>query len=131
MTRMFRKGFKPKSTTKAAKSIIRNEMDGYYSPESRPDYGGKSTIENMTIDGNSATDGDYMYRGYVSPYRKAAALVDGGCFACYYSQQSKMLGKIYGQENVESWTGHKIHSTYRHLIGREYAAMIREQNNKP
>lgn len=39
-----------------------------------------------------------------------------------------MLGKIYGKDNVKNWSGDKVHNTYKHLIGREYAAMLRERN---
>ncbi|MDR0850769.1 MAG: hypothetical protein LBN07_04855 [Christensenellaceae bacterium] len=127
MPKMFTSGFKPKSTTKKARKIIRSEMNSYYSPKIRPDYSGKSTIENMTTDGNATTGYHKRNNQHITPYHKATALVDGGSFACYYSDQKQMLGKIYGKANVEKWDGNKIHNTYKHLISREYAAMVRKK----
>ncbi len=116
---MFTKGFKPKSTTKKAKSIIRSEIKGYYSPSMRG--GGKSTLANMKADADA-----YSYGRGKSDWTKGKELVNAGCFACYYSQQQKMLNKIYGKRNVDKWDGEKIHNTYGNLIGREYASMLRE-----
>ena len=116
---MFTKGFKPKSTTKKAKSIIRSEIKGYYSPSMRG--GGKSALANMKADADA-----YSYGRGKSDWIKGKELVNAGCFACYYSQQQKMLNKIYGKRNVDKWDGEKIHNTYGNLIGREYASMLRE-----
>lgn len=121
--RMFTTGFKPKSTTKKAKSIIRGEIKSYYSP-SRKGYG-KSSLSNMQGDANSYSAG----RG-TSDLNKGKELVNAGCFACYYSDQAKMLSKIYGKKTVDKWDGHKIHNTYGNLIGREYASMLREKQRK-
>lgn len=125
MAKMFTKGFKPKSTTKEAKKIIRDEIKNYYSPSSRG--GGNSTLENMKRDAESYGK---AWRCPDTDYHKGAGLVDGGSFACYYSDQDKMLAKIYGKENVAKWDGEKTHNTYKHLIGREYAAMLREREKK-
>lgn len=42
MPKMFSKGFKPKSTTKKAKSIIRNEMLSYFPAR---EYGTKTRLD--------------------------------------------------------------------------------------
>ena len=84
-------------------------------------------MDNMKRDAD-AYDGGYLSRYPKSDYTKGAGLVDGGCFACYYDDQRVMLGKIYGKDNVKNWSGDKVHNTYKHLIGREYAAMLRERN---
>lgn len=124
MAKFFTKGFKPKSTTKEAKQIIRNEINYYFDPS---EYNSAQTsLQAMKIDADSYNNGRPK-NIWQSDYHKGAGLVDAGCFACYYSDQSKMLGKIYGQDNVANWSGQKIHSTYRHLIGREYNAMLTEQ----
>lgn len=127
MAKMFTSGFKPKSTTKEAKKIIRAEINSYYSPKNRG-YG-SSTLANMKSAADSY-DGGFLSRYPKSDYTKGAGLVDAGCFACYYSDQMEMLGKIYGRENVEKWSGDKIHNTYKHLIGREYNQMLQEQAKK-
>ncbi len=121
MARMFTSGFKPKSTTKKAKSIIRNEIKSYYGDDSENRTYGKNFLKNMKQDADSYSEG----RGK-SDWIKGKELVNAGCFACYYSQQQKMLNKIYGKRNVDKWDGQKIHNTYGNLIGREYASMLRE-----
>ena len=109
-----RKAYKPKSTTSKAKSLIRGEIKHRYSP-SATGYG-RSTVTNMKHDAESGW----------------ANLVDSGNFRCYYDDQAKFLSKIYGKKNVDKWSGQKIHNTYKHLIGREYASMVREsQKTKP
>lgn len=123
MEKMFAKGFKPKSTTKEAKSIIRGEIKSYYSPSMKG--GGKSALSNMKQDADA-----YSYGYGKSDMIKGKELVNAGCFACYYSQQQKMLNKIYGKKNVDKWSGEKIHNTYGNLIGREYASMLREREKK-
>ena len=123
MAKMFTSGFKPKSTSKKAKSIIRGEIKGYYSPSSTG-YG-KSALMNMKGDADSYSAG----RG-TSDWNKGKELVNAGCFACYYDDQRKMLSKIYGKKNVDKWDGQKVHNTYGNLIGREYAAMLRESKKK-
>lgn len=127
MAKMFTSGFKPKSTTKAAKNIIRSEIKGYYSPSVKG--GGRSSLANMKRDAD-AYDGGYISHYPKTDYTKGAGLVQAGCFACYFDDQRVMLGKIYGKDNVEKWSGDKVHETYKHLIGREYAAMLSEQRHK-
>ena len=127
MAKMFSSGFKPKSTTKAAKGIIRSEIKHYYSPSRKG--GGRSALANMQRDAD-AYDGGFLSRYPKTDYTKGAGLVQAGCFACYFSDQRVMLGKIYGKDNVEKWSGDKVHETYKHLIGREYEAMLNEQKRK-
>ena len=122
----FKKGYKPKSTTKKAKAVIRSEIAEHFSPKCK---GGRSTLENMKRDAD-AYDGGFLSRYPKTDYTKGAALVDAGCLACYYDDQRVMLGQIYGVENVQNWTGDKVHNTYKHLIGREYAAMLRERDKR-
>jgi hypothetical protein len=122
--KMFTSGFKPKSTTVKAKKIIRSEIHGYYSPKNRPDYSGNTTAQNVALDAQSG-----WHNGIPNTdYHKGANLVDSGCFACYYNDQRKMLGQIYGKDNVEKWDGQKVHQTYKHLIAREYTNMRKDEN---
>lgn len=121
MARFFTKGFKPKSTTKKAKSIIRNEIKSYYGDDAQNRTYGKDYIKNMHEDAEACSYG----RGK-SDWTKGKELVNAGCFACYYSQEQKMLNKIYGKRNVDKWDNDKIHQTYGNLIGREYASLLRE-----
>ena len=51
-------------------------------------------------------------------------MVDGGFYACYYSQTDKMLGKIYGKKNVAKWSNEKKWNTYKHLIARETNSIV-------
>lgn len=122
----FRDGLSsPKSTTKKAKNIIRNEIKRFYIDR---DFGNeKDYVANMKA------DIDYRFgnrcQNY-SDYCKGKAMVDVGNFACYYDDQSVMLSKIYGKEKVDSWDGHKVNDIYGNLIGREYAAMLCERARK-
>lgn len=125
MAQMFTKGFKPKSTTKEAKKIIRKEIEKYYGHGREKSYGVKSAVEAMQKDANSYSAGCGK-----SDWGKGKELVNAGCFACYYSDQRQMLSKIYGKRNVDKWDGTKIHDTYGNLIGREYALMLREKEVK-
>ena len=125
MAKMFTSGFKPKSTTKKAKSIIRNEIKSYYGDDAQNRTYGKDYIKNMHEDAEVYSEG----RGK-SDWNKGKELVNAGCFACYYSQQRKMLDKIYGKRNVDKWDNDKIHHTYGNLIGREYSSMLREEKRK-
>lgn len=122
MAKMFTAGFKPKSTTKKAKSLIRNEMLSFYNAK---EYGVKTRLEAMSKDANS-----YSYGRGKTDWVKGKELVNAGCFRCYYSDQAEFLSKIYGKKNVAKWGGHKIHDIYGNLIGREYASMLREKRNK-
>ena len=123
MAQMFTKGFKPKSTTKKAKEIIRKEMLSYFPAR---EYGTKTNLDAMKKDAEAASVPSKFSNDFV----KGKRLVDAGCLACYYSDQKKMLSKIYGKDNVAKWDGNKTHDTYRHLIGREYAAMLRERGRR-
>ncbi len=125
MAQMFTSGFKPKSTIKEAKKIIRKEIESYYGHGREKEYGVKSAVEAMQKDANAYSAG----RGK-SDWGKGKELVNAGCFACYYSDQRQMLSKIYGKRNVDKWDGNKVHETYGNLIGREYASMLRERNKK-
>lgn len=113
--------YKPKSTTKKAKAIIRNEMLSYFPAQ---DYGTKTRLQAMKKDADAGNGGR---RVYVSNYDKGAYLVQSGCCAIYYGDQAKMLSKIYGKKNVDKWSSNKIHNTYKHLIGREYDSMQKEK----
>lgn len=124
MARMFTSGFKPKSTSQKAKTIIRNEMLSYFPAR---EYGVKSNLQAMKKDADAGNGGRY---GYSSDYEKGSYLVQGGCCAISYYDQRKMLAKIYGKQNVDNWPDDKVFNTYKHLIGREYAAMLRERNKR-
>lgn len=105
-----------RSTSNEARKIIRGEIKKYYT--------GKGGLTQMKTDANN-----YSYGKRYSDWEKGSRLVDAGSFACYHSDQKKMLKKIYGSR-VEDWDGDKTHGTYRGLIGREYAAMLREREDK-
>ena len=117
--------FKPKSNSKKAKGIIRSEIRSYFKAS---EYGTRSSLDAMKKDANAYNCGDSP-RVRHSNYQKGAGLVDGGYLVCYYDDQKKMLRKIYGKK-VDDWSGEKTHATYRHLIGREYDAMLREREKK-
>lgn len=68
-----------------------------------------------------------IYPKYANDFVKGKGLVNAGRCACYYDDQRKMLSKIYGKRNVDKWDGQKIHDSYGNLIGREYAAMLKEK----
>ena len=114
----------PKSTTKAAKTAVRSEIRSFFSPSTGK--GGRSSLENMKKAADSY-NADMLPKYHPSDYTKGAALVDGGWMASVPEEQSRLLSKIYGKENVKSWSADKIHNTYRHLVGREYDAMLREK----
>lgn len=115
-----------KSNSSAAKKVVRDEIKAYFKPH---EYGVRSTVDAMKKDAD-AYNADMPKKYKPSNYAKGAALVDGGSLACYYDDQRKMLAKIYGKDKVKSWDGEKVHNTYKHLIGREYAAMIDEKEQK-
>ena len=71
MAKMFTSGFKPKSNTKKAKSIIRSEIRS-------SEFNAKSL--KSQIDSFRRYD-----RDVVNGYTGGKKLVDGGSFACYYS----------------------------------------------
>lgn len=110
------------SNSKTAKNIIRSEMLSYFNPK---EYGTRSRLAAMQQDANAYNAGR---RGYVSDYHKGAGLVDAASLAIY--DQDRMLSKIYGKDAVRNWSMAKRHEVYKHLIGREYAAMLRERQKK-
>ena len=89
------------------------------------EYGTKTRLDAMKQDADSYNAGAY---GRQSDYSKGAALVDAASLAIY--DQDRMLGKIYGKKNVATWDMKKKHDTYKHLVGREYAAMLQERRRK-
>lgn len=105
MPKMFTSEFKPKSTTNKAKGIIRSEIKSY--------EWNASSLKDQ-IDSFRKYD-----RSVVNGYTGGKKLVEGGSFACYYSQTDDMLGKIYGKKNVDTWSDEKKWNTYMHLIARE------------
>lgn len=105
---------KYRSNSVKAKNIVRAEIFDYYGGN-----GKKTAFESMTRDIKASYDGNRMR----SSYGKAKTLVDSGCFACYHSQQAKMLAKIYGKKKVDKMNGNQVHELYKHLIAREYSDM--------
>ena len=111
MAKMFTSGFKPKSTTNDAKRIIRSEIRSYGWDVNRL---------------NDQIDSFKKYDRYVrNSYQGGKKLVEGGSFACYYSQTNDMLGKIYGKKNVSAWSNDKKRNTYTHLMAREIDSVCR------
>ena len=117
-----------KSYSKKAKSLIRGEIKSYFGPSHTGEN--MTSLKAMKRQADSHNGGYPSNYRYVSDYKKAVSLVDGGCFACYYSDQRKLLNKIYGKKKVDTWSGDKIHGTYAHLIGREYDSMLREKERR-
>ena len=122
---MFTSGFKPRSTSKKAKSIIRNEIKHYYGRDCQKDYGVNSSIEAMRLDANACTRGRNL-----SDWDRGRELAKAGNLAYATYSQRVMLSKIYGKKNVSTWNDSKVFDTYTNLIGREYADMLREQRSK-
>lgn len=94
-----------RSNSSKAKNIIRNEIKGYGWNSKKL----KSQIGDLK-------KWHPKVNGY---YSGGKVLVQDGNFAVYNSQTEKMLGKIYGKQNVSKWSGDKKWNTYTHLIGRE------------
>lgn len=111
------------SNSAKAKKIIRDEMLSYFPAR---EYGTRTRLAAMKKDADAGHGGMHPSRR-VSDYNKAAYLVDAAALAIY--DQDRMLGKIYGKKNVKGWTNDKKHSTYRHLVAREYDAMQRSTKN--
>lgn len=111
-----------KSNSNKAKKIIRAEIRTFFSPKRKK--GGKSSLDNMKKAADSY-DGGYVSRYKKSDYVKGGALVDAAAFAIW--SQDLMLNKIYGEDKVKTWTNDKKHETYKHLIAREYVAMLNEK----
>lgn len=115
-----------RSNSTKAKNVIRAEIRNYYKPH---EFGVRSTVDAVKKDAD-AYNNNRSTKVRQSNYQKGAGLVDAGCFAVYHSDQRVMLGKIYGKKKVETWDGDKVHNTYKHLIGREYEAMLNERRKK-
>lgn len=115
--------FKPKSTTKQAKSYIRNHMLSHFDAK---DYGVRSRLDAMKMDADSASAG---YKN-IGPYQKGKKLAEAGSFAISYHDQKQMLSRVYGKSNVSKWSDDKAFKTYTHLIGREYDSMLNEKQSK-
>lgn len=94
-----------RSNSNKAKTIIRNEIK---------DYGWNSKSLKSQID--DFKKWNPKVHGY---YSGGKVLVQEGNFAVYNSQTEKMLGKIYGKQNVTKWSNDKKWNTYKHLLGRE------------
>lgn len=110
------------SLTRKAKAIIRSEIVHFYGPGMTGSH--KRALTVMHQDAESYNCGDFPSHKHTDA-QKGAGLVDAGCFRCYHDDQAAFLARIYG-ERVKAWNGDKIHNTYAHLIGREYAAMLRK-----
>lgn len=123
MAKMFTKGFKPKSTTKKSKELIRKEMLSYFPARG---YGVRSNLYAMKID----AEGGANPREHLTDYAKGSNLVQNGCLRIYYDDQAEFLSKIYGKDKIKKWDNQKIHDTYKHLVGREYSSMLREKGRK-
>lgn len=63
---------------------------------------------------------------WASDFEKGSALA--GFLRPYHSDRQEFLSKIY--PNAKKWDGKKVDSTYNSLIGREYAALVRERRKK-
>lgn len=74
---MFGNGYKPKSTTKEAKEIIRHQIELYYGDKNYSGRGNLSTVQKMKIDADAYNAGEYPRKGTsLSDWRKGAGLVD-------------------------------------------------------
>ena len=114
------------SKSNKAKKIIRDEMLSYFPAR---EYGTRSRLDAMKKDADAGNAGlgypSGKNRKNASNYDKAAHLVDSASLAIW--DQDRMLGKIYGKDNVKNWSNNKKHETYKHLVTREYSAMIEER----
>lgn len=110
----------PLSLTRKARALIRSEIRHFYGPAFTGSN--KRAVTVMRQDADSYNCGDFPSRKHTD-MQKGAGLVDAGCFRCYHDDQAQFLAQIYG-DRVQGWSGDRIHRTYAHLIGREYAAMV-------
>lgn len=118
----------PKSTSKEAKTLIRQEALSIFSKDfGYSDY--RTRLERMKLQADAAYSG--YNRQNASNYNKARSLVNEGFYRVYYDDQAEFLSEIYGEETVKGWSSDKIQNTYAHLIAREYEAMLREDAKKP
>lgn len=105
-----------------AKQIIRSEIKYFFGPSFG--RGDKDALTNMQHAADQYNAGE-LEKYKLSDYRKGAGLVDAACFRI--PDQDEVLSKIYGKEKVAGWDMDKRHEVYKHLIGREYAAMLSER----
>ena len=99
------------SNSNKAKKIIRSEISSY-------EWNAKR-LRNQIDSFNSYP----KHTRPANPYRAGVKLVEGGCFACYYSQTDDMLNKIYGKDKVKTWSNEKKWNTYMHLVSREISSI--------
>ena len=125
---MFGRNYRPKSTTKRARSLIRGEIRHFYGPSVTGS--GKPSVVIMSEDANNYNAGK-LPRIKLTDRQKGQGLVDAGCFRIYRDDQASVLEKIFGKEKVAKWSGTKCHQVYGSLIGREYAAMLRRKKKPP
>ncbi|MBN3490546.1 hypothetical protein JV173_03355 [Acholeplasma equirhinis] len=116
-----------KSTSNKAKNIIRREILSAYNGES------KSTRTRFKMFKRDADAGNGGTRGYTSNYRKGAYMVESGMLRIpNHDIAMNFLSKIYGKKKAEKFLNDgKAFNIYKHLIGREYDSMIREQRSNP
>ena len=116
------------SNSLQARGIIRREISTFYGPKATGER--LPAVMAMKRDAESYAKGSGLSNGRgKSDWGKGAALVDGGSFRCYHSDQANFLKKIYGKK-VDKWPGDKIHNTYAGLIGREYSRMLDESKKQ-
>ncbi|MBQ7243155.1 MAG: hypothetical protein IJS52_03020 [Bacilli bacterium] len=120
--------FKPKSTTKKARALIRGEIAHFYG--NQVTNTNRKPIEVMREDADNYNAGR-LPREKLSDWQKGTGLVDAGCFRIYHDDQASFLEKIYGKDRVSKWSGTKCHKVYGSLIGREYAALLRKKTKPP
>ena len=114
-----------RSNSKKAKEIIKEEIKSTYGCDPQNRTYGKDYIRNMKEDADV-----HSYQYGANDFNKAKQLVKDGNFAVYTSDTDKMLGKIYGKENVKKWTANKKWQTYQNLIAREYVSELRKRNKR-
>lgn len=124
---MFGRNYRPKSTTKKAKSLIRGEIRKFYGTQVTGTD--KKPLTIMREDADNYNAGK-IPRIKLTDREKGQGLVDAGCFRIYRDDQAKFLEGIYGKDAVSKWSGTKCHQVYGSLIGREYAAMLRAQKRR-
>lgn len=120
MPRFFSKGFKPQSTNKAARELIRGEFKEHYSESDDPLKDAFSDAEAYNAGSNPSE--------WHTDAAKGSALADSYPFRPYTKDRQEFLKKIY--PSAGKWDDKKVNSTYSSLIGREYAAMLRERRKK-
>ena len=123
MARLFGSDKTPKSKTKRAKAVIRKEIKSCLGPFQKA--GNK--YYSFIVDDSAVQYSDFFGLPK-SDYERCLNHAKLGGFAIESEDQKKMLGKIYGKENVSRWSSAKLTETYNHLVAREYASMLKEKN---